>query len=71
LSARGFRINGTGDAGSFQYSTNLIEYGPGSLACAETVARYVSGASDFQENAMLQANEVWVTLGASYDGVTG
>lgn len=65
----GFLINGTGNAGAFDYSINVIEYGPGSLASAETVARYVSGASRFRRMSSLQKNEVWVTLGATYDGV--
>ena len=45
LKARGFLINGTGNAESFDYAENVIEYSSGSLASAETVASYVSGAS--------------------------
>ena len=69
LKALGFLINGTGNAAAFDYSRNVIEYRPGSLASAETVARYVSGASLFRRMSSLQTNEVWVTLGATYDGV--
>ena len=66
----GFLINGTGNAAAFDYSINVIEYRPGSLASAKTVARYLSGASRFRRMTSLQQNEVWVTLGATYDGVS-
>lgn len=66
---RGFRINGTGDADSLAYTRNLIEYSPGSLASAETVARDISGAPKFEENSTIQVNEIWL-LGVTCDGVT-
>lgn len=69
LKARGFLINGTGNANRFDYAKNVIEYPPGSFVSAETVAHYVSGAARFKRTASLQSNEVWVILGATYDGV--
>jgi hypothetical protein len=66
----GFAINGVANANSFDHSRNLIEYGPGSLAAAETVAAHVTGAPQYREYGALEANEVWVILGATYDGVT-
>ncbi|MGB9113571.1 MAG: LytR C-terminal domain-containing protein [Acidimicrobiales bacterium] len=66
----GFAINGVGNAGAFDHTRNLIEYGPNSFAAAETVAAYVSGVPQYREYSALQANEVWVILGATYNGVT-
>lgn len=66
----GFAINGTGNAASFDHTRNLIEYGPDSLAAAETVAAHVSGVAQYREYSALQRNEVWIILGATYDGVT-
>ena len=66
----GFAINGIGNAASFDHTRNLIEYGPDSLAAAETVAAHVSGVSQYREYSALQRDEVWIILGATYDGVT-
>ncbi|MGA8296913.1 MAG: LytR C-terminal domain-containing protein [Acidimicrobiales bacterium] len=66
----GFLINGVGDAVSFNHTRNLIEYGPGSFADAETVAAHVSGTPQYREYSALQQGEVWVILGSTYDGVT-
>jgi cytoskeletal protein RodZ len=66
----GFAINGVANANSFDHSRNLIEYGPGSLAAAETVAAHVTGNPQYREYRALEVNEVWVILGATYDGVT-
>lgn len=66
----GFAINGTGNAASFDHTRNLIEYGPDSLVAAETVAAHLSGVAQYREYSALQRNEVWIILGATYDGVT-
>jgi hypothetical protein len=66
----GFAINGVGNAAAFDHTRNLIEYGPNSLGAAQTVAAHVSGVPQYREYSALQANEVWVIVGATYDGVT-
>lgn len=66
----GFAINGVGNAAAFDHARNLIEYGPNSLSAAETVAAHVSGVPQYREYSALQANEVWIILGATYNGVT-
>jgi hypothetical protein len=71
LRARGFLINGTGNAAAFDNSENVIEYPPGLLAAAETLSHYVSGATRFEMTTTIPSSEVWVTLGATYDGVVG
>ncbi|MGX4688605.1 LCP family protein [Streptomyces sp. JNUCC 63] len=44
LTGHGFTITGTGNAGSQNHATTLIQYGPGRQAQAETVARLFPGA---------------------------
>lgn len=66
----GFSINGVGNAANFDHRRNLIEYGPGSYAAAQTVAAHVTGVPQYREYHALQRDEVWVTLGATYDGVS-
>ncbi|MFF4761476.1 LCP family protein [Streptomyces sp. NPDC001292] len=44
LTGRGFTVTGTGNAGSQNHATTLIQYGPGQQAEAETVARLFPGA---------------------------
>lgn len=65
----GFAINGVANANSFDHTRNLIEYGPGSLAAAETVAAHVTGIPQYREFPALEKDEVWIILGATYDGV--
>lgn len=65
----GFAINGVANANSFDHTRNLIEYGPGSLAAAETVAAHVTGIPQYREFPALEKDEVWIILGVTYDGV--
>ena len=71
LKARGFLINEAGNAAAFDYAENVIQYPPGDLAAAETVARYVSGASRLESSSTVSSGEVWLTLGSTYDGIVG
>ncbi|MFE7235200.1 LCP family protein [Streptomyces sp. NPDC057596] len=44
LTGRGFTVTGTGNAGSQNHATTLIQYGPGRQAEAETVTKLFPGA---------------------------
>jgi hypothetical protein len=70
LAGQGFLINGTGNAANYQYSETVVEYPPGGLAAAETVAAHVAGATTLEASSALPSGVVDLILGATYDGVT-
>ncbi len=65
----GFAINGTGDAASLTYTTNVIEYPPGGLADADTLLAHISGPTRLEEDSSIPTHEVYFIVGSSYTGV--
>lgn len=70
LHRKGFAINGTGNASSFEYADNVIQYAPGSLSGAYTLEAYVTGTTQIVENLQVPTGEVQLVLGSTYDGIT-
>ena len=68
LHRQGFVINGTGNASSFEYSDNVIEYAPGELSAAHTLEAYVTGTTQIVESDQVPAGEVQLVLGSTYEG---
>ncbi|MFI9562738.1 LCP family protein [Streptomyces rishiriensis] len=64
LTAHGFTVTGTANAGSQDHAATVVQYGPGRKGQAETVARLFPGA----RLQSLGAGRVNVVLGASYTG---
>ena len=69
LHQQGFAINGTGNASSFEYADNVIQYAPGELAGASTLEAYVTGTTQVVESDQVPAGEVQLMLGSTYDGI--
>jgi polyisoprenyl-teichoic acid--peptidoglycan teichoic acid transferase len=69
LHGQGFAINGTGNASSFEYADNVIEYAPGQLSGAYTLEGYVTGTTQIVESDQVPPGEVQLVLGSSYDGI--
>lgn len=69
LQSRGFAINGTGNASSFEYADNVIQYAPGNLSGAYALEAYVTGTTEFVESLDVPAGEVQLVLGSTYDGI--
>lgn len=69
LHSRGFAINGTGNATSFEYADNVIQYAPGNVSDAYTLEAYVIGTTQFVESLNVPAGEVQLVLGSTYDGI--
>ncbi len=69
LHSLGFAINGTGNASSFDYADNVIQYAPGGLSGAYTLEAYVTGTTQIVESDQVPAGEVDLVLGSSYDGI--
>ncbi len=70
LAHEGFAINGTANAASYKYQASVIEYPPGSLALAETLAQHVSGSTMLEISSAVPPDEVWLILGSTYKGAT-
>jgi hypothetical protein len=69
LHRQGFDINGTGNASSFEYSDNVIEYAPGELSGAYTLDAHVTGITQIVESDQVPTGEVQLVLGSTYDGI--
>ena len=69
LRARGFRINGTGNAPTYTFVANVAEYSSGSVAAARTVAAELTGTTELREVPGLVANEVDLVVGATFRGL--
>ncbi|MGH8987573.1 MAG: LytR C-terminal domain-containing protein [Acidimicrobiales bacterium] len=69
LHNRGFAINGTGNASSFEYADNVIQYAPGELSGAYSLEAFVTGTTQIVQNLQVPAGEVQLVLGSAYDGI--
>ena len=69
LHRQGFAINGTGNANSFEYADNVIQYAPGELQGADTLEAHVTGVTEIVESDQVPAGEVQLVLGSTYDGI--
>lgn len=69
LHGEGFAINGTGNASSFEYADNVIQFAPGNLSDAYTLEPYVTGTTQIVESLDVPAGEVQLVLGSTYDGI--
>ena len=69
LHSQGFAINGTGNASSFEYADNVIQFPPGNLSDAYTLEAYVTGTTQIVESLEVPAGEVHLVLGSTYDGI--
>ena len=71
LHARGFRINGTGNAPTYTFVDNVVEYSTGSAPAARAVAAELTGGTVLRVVAGLVANEVDLVVGSSFRGLVG
>jgi len=69
LRGRGFAINGTGNAPTYTFLASVVEYSPGSVAAARTVAAELTGAAVFRRVAGLAPDEVDLVVGARFRGL--
>ncbi len=71
LQGAGFKIAGTGDAASFTYSANEIEYPSSERAEAQVLAAHLVGGAHLVADASLQGKTIDLIVGSTYNGVTG
>jgi hypothetical protein len=69
LQREGFAINGTGNAGNFEYADSVIQYSPGQLSSAATLEPYVTGTTQIVESDQVPPGEIQLVLGGTYDGI--
>lgn len=70
LKDAGFVVTGTGDAGRYGNRTTVLRYARGLRAEAETVAKFVGGATTLTEDVSLQGVEVVLVTGDTFSGIT-
>ncbi|MGH9105595.1 MAG: LCP family protein [Acidimicrobiales bacterium] len=70
LRAKGFSVNGTGDASSYDYSRSVIEYGPHGLAAAKVLEADVGGSA-LQEKASLRGDALVLVTGQNFSAANG
>jgi LCP family protein required for cell wall assembly len=64
----GFDVVGTED-GTYGHTSTEVEYGPGGLAAAQTVAAHLEGSVVLQATSGLGAHEVQVVTGTALSGI--
>jgi hypothetical protein len=71
LTAKGFKVTGTGNASTSDYTSSVIEYGsPSQLPQANTLAKEVSGAQ-LKQVTGLPAGSIALVVGSSFKGLAG
>jgi hypothetical protein len=71
LTAKGFKVTGTGNAPTSGYTNSVIEYGSASqLPQANTLAREISGAQ-LKQVTGLPAGSIALVIGSSFKGLGG
>jgi hypothetical protein len=65
----GFSIAGSGDAGSFSFTTSEIQYSAGHENLATQLEASLTGTFKLVSNAALPANTVYLTVGSTFGGV--
>jgi LCP family protein required for cell wall assembly len=70
LEADGFKVGSTGDAGNFNYTHSVVEYGPTGPAAAKVLEAKVGGGTTLQEVASLSGNHLVLITGPTSVGVS-
>lgn len=69
LHGLGFHVSGTGDASSFNYGANEIEYGPSGQAAASLLRSRLAGGATLVQQSGLGGDSLVLIVGSSYAGV--
>jgi hypothetical protein len=69
LTSAGFEVNGTGDATSYNYRESDILYSSGSGTAATTLAAEIEGGVTTTETPGIPEGEVYLIVGADYEGL--
>ncbi|MHB1584769.1 MAG: LCP family protein [Acidimicrobiales bacterium] len=71
LRAAGFAVGTAGDAADYGFTRSVVQYAPGHVAAAHALAGYVGGAVTLTADAQLQGDDLVLTTGSDFTGVTG
>jgi LCP family protein required for cell wall assembly len=69
LGAAGFKVGPTGDASAFDYTTTVVEYGPGGSGAARALQAQVEGGANLEEVTTLSTDHLVLITGQSYRGI--
>jgi LCP family protein required for cell wall assembly len=69
LQSLGFVVSSTGDASSFSYGSNEVQYGPAGHAAAELLQSRLVGGATLVEEPSLTGSGLVLLVGSSYAGV--
>jgi LCP family protein required for cell wall assembly len=70
LRDNGFKVASTGNAGNFNYTESVVEYGPGGAAAARLLQSEVGGGAALQTGAGLQGDNVVLVTGRGFSGIS-
>ena len=71
LKEAGFTVTGAANASSAGVATTEIEYAEGHETAGQVLAAHIAGATELVADPSLQGNQVILTVGTSFTGVTG
>ena len=69
LKNAGYTVSGTGNAGSFSYTTSQIQYAPGHENVATQFESSISGATQLVSDSSLSGNEIVFTVGSTFSSI--
>jgi hypothetical protein len=69
LKNAGYTITGTGNAGSFSYTTSQIQYAPGHENVASQFAASISGGVQLESDSALSGDGIIFTVGSTFSAV--
>lgn len=70
LKSDGFKVSGTGNANSFNYTKSVIQYLPGNKAKAQVLQSKVQGATMLQQVSSLSGSSVALIVGSDFSGIS-
>lgn len=69
LKSDGFKISGTGNASSFNYTKSVIQYLPGNKAKAKVLQSKVQGSTTLKQVSSLNGSSVALITGSDFSGI--
>jgi len=69
LTQAGFKVAGTGNAASFDFTRTVVQYAPGQQAKANVLSSSLAAGAKVEEDRTLVSSDVTVVLGTDYTGL--
>jgi LCP family protein required for cell wall assembly len=69
LESAGYVVSGSTDAATYDYTANVVEYGPDGLAAARTLQSSLAGGATLEADPSLTGSSLTLVTGSAWDGL--